>query len=319
MRAKSESNICQIAVVKDGRLLLSEAYNGYSKDDCVHIASVTKSIVSLLFGIAKDQNKIGGIDDRVLSYFPEYTPKRGEKTIFDVTIRHLLTMRAPYKGKGDPWKKVCSSPDWTVASLDFLGGRKGLADEFNYRTVCLHILSGILFRATGMTPTEYANKYLFKPLGIAPRKDFYALNAQEHVHFTIDKTPKEKVWFVDPQNLGTPGYGLCMSAEEMCRIGELCLKGGVYNGKRIISEAWIEEMTRPREVGGAMFRGMSYGYLWWIIHPESNIYAAIGNSGNVIYVNPEKNLALAVTSYFNPMVLDRIDYIEKKLLPAIGE
>ena len=313
------SNICQIAIAKGSDLILSETYNGYERSDCVHIASATKSIVSLLAGIAVDQKKICSIDEKVLSYFPDYTPRHGEKTIHEVTIRHLLTMRAPYKGKGDPWTKVCSSPDWTIASLDFLGGRKGLTDDFDYRTVCLHILSGILYKATGMTPTEYANKHLFGPLGIAPRNNFYAANAQEHVHFTIDKAPKEKVWFADPQGLGTPGYGICMSAEEMCRIGQLCLQRGIYDGKRIVSEAWIEEMTRPREVGGTMFLGMSYGYMWWIIHPEHNVYAAIGNSGNVIYVNPEKNLAVAVTSYFKPSVLDRIDYIEKELLPAIDE
>ena len=141
---KTDDNICQIAAMRDGRLVLSETFNGYSTSDCVHVASVTKSIVGLLIGIAIDQHKILSIDDKVLAYFPDYTPKRGEHTIHDVTIRHLLTMRAPYKGKGDPWTKVCSSPDWTFASLDFLGGRKGLTDEFDYRTVCLHVLSGFL-------------------------------------------------------------------------------------------------------------------------------------------------------------------------------
>lgn len=76
-----------------------------------------------------------------------------------------------------------------------------------------------------------------------------------------------------------------MSAEEMCRIGQLCLQKGVYNGKKITSAQWIEEMTTGREVEGTMFRGMSYGYLWWIIHPETGVYAAIGDSGNVIYIN----------------------------------
>lgn len=306
----TESNICQIAVIKDGSLVLSETYNGYSKDECCHIASATKSIVGLLVGIAVDQGKIGSIDDKVLSYFPEYVPKRGEKTIQEVTVRHLLTMRAPYKGKGDPWTKVCSSPDWTNASLDFLGGRKGLTDEFDYRTVCLHILSGILHRATGMTPQEYAGRFLFSPLGIAPREDFYAANAQEHVRFTIDKSPKGKLWFVDPQGLGTPGYGLCMSAEEMCRIGQLCLQKGEYAGKRVVSESWVDAMTRPREAGGPMFRGMSYGYLWWVIHPDDNIYAAIGDSGNVIYVSPKENIVVAVSSFFKPSVMDRVDFIE---------
>ena len=314
---ESESNICQIAAIKGGNLVLSETFHGYSKDDCCHIASATKSIVGLLVGIAVDQGKIGSIDDKVLSYFPGYTPKRGEKTIQDVTIRHLLTMRAPYKGKGDPWTKVCSSPDWTNASLDFLGGRKGLTDEFDYRTVCLHVLSGILHRATGMTPTEFANEYLFGPLGITPRENFFAANAEEHVHFTIDKAPKEKLWFVDPQGIGTPGYGLCMSAEEMCRIGLLCLQKGVFGAKTIISEQWIDQMTTAREVEGTMFRGMSYGFLWWIIHPETGVYAAIGNSGNVIYVNPESNAVVSVTSFFKPSVPDRIDFIENVIMKKL--
>ncbi|MBO7603091.1 MAG: hypothetical protein J6S97_01595 [Bacteroidales bacterium] len=92
--------------------------------------------------IAIDKGLIGGVDDEVLSYFPEYQVKRGEKTIYGITLKLLLTMRAPYKGKGDPWSKVCSSLDWTKTSLDFLGGRNGIIGEFNYKTVCLHILSG---------------------------------------------------------------------------------------------------------------------------------------------------------------------------------
>ena len=63
-----------------------------------------------------------------------------------------------------------------------------------------------------------------------------------------------------------------------------------------------------------MWRGMQYGYLWWIIHPEKNIYAAIGNSGNVIYINPEQNVVVAVASYFKPTIFDRVDFIEEHIL-----
>jgi CubicO group peptidase (beta-lactamase class C family) len=63
---------------------------------------------------------------------------------------------------------------------------------------------------------------------------------------------------------------------------------------------------------------MQYGYLWWVIHLEKKIYAAIGNSGNVIYVNPEKDTIVAISSYFNPTVFDRIDFIEDTLLPCVG-
>lgn len=312
-----QPNICQVAAYRDGKLVFSDEWNGYKDTDCTHIMSATKSIVALLVGIAVDRGQIASIDDKVLSYFPDYQVKRGEKTIYDVTIRHLLTMRAPYKGKGDPWSKVCISENWTYTSLDFLGGRGGLTDEFNYKTVCLHILSGILYKATGMTTVDYANEYLFKPLGIAEHENYYAKSAEEHKHFTVDKEPKTNVWFADRDGLGTPGYGLCMCAKDMAKIGQLCLNEGVWEGKQIISSSWIKDMTRPRKIEGQMWRGMMYGYLWWITNPEKNIYAAIGNSGNVIYVNPDKNVVVSVASYFKPTIFDRVDFIEEYVLKSL--
>ncbi|MCR4597555.1 MAG: beta-lactamase family protein [Acetatifactor sp.] len=314
---ENQPNICQIAAWRDGKFIYSQEWNGYADTDCTHIMSATKSVVALLVGIAIDQGLIHSIDDKVLDFFPEYQVKRGEKTIQEVKLRHLLTMRAPYKGKGDPWSKVCTSLNWTHASLDFLGGRKGLTDEFQYQTVCLHILSGILWKATGKKTVDFANEYLFKPLGIAMHENYYAKSAEEHRYFTIDKEPKGNVWFADRDGLGTPGYGLCMSAKDMAKLGMLCLNKGVWEGKQILSAAWIDEMTRPRAVEGKMFRGMAYGYLWWIIHPEKKIYAAIGNSGNVIYVNPEKNVVVAVSSYFKPTIFDRVDFIEAYVVPML--
>ena len=104
--ARQQPNICQMVAVKDGETVYSDTWNDYTKDDCVHVMSVTKSIMALLIGIAIDKGQIHSVDDKVLDYFPEYKVKRGEKTIYEVTIRHLITMRAPYKGKGDPWSKV---------------------------------------------------------------------------------------------------------------------------------------------------------------------------------------------------------------------
>ena len=316
---EQQPNICQVVAYKGNEKVYSDCWNNYKADDCTHIMSATKSIIALLIGIALDKGQIGSVDDKVLDYFPDYKVKRGEKTIYDVTIKHLLTMRAPYKCKGDPWTKVCSSGNWTYSSLDFLGGRKGLTDEFHYQTVCLHILSGILYRATNMKTVDFANRYLFEPLGIAEHKNYYAETAEEHKAFTIGKTPKENIWFSDPDGLGTPGYGLCMSAEDMAKIGLLCLNEGCYNGKQIVSSAWIAEMTRPRVVESDHFRGMEYGYLWWMIDRKKNIYAAIGNSGNVIYINPEKNIVVSVASYFKPTVFDRIDFIQQYIEPLITE
>lgn len=314
---EEQPNICQMVAYKDGKKVYSDCWNDYQKDDCTHIMSATKSVIAILIGIAIDKGQIRSVEDKVLDYFPDYKVKRGEKTIYDIRIKHLLTMRAPYKCKGDPWSKVCSSNNWTYSSLDFLGGRKGLTDEFNYQTVCLHILSGILYKATGMKTVDYANTYLFEPLGIKKHTNLYVETAEEHKQFTIGKLPKENVWFCDTQGLGTPGYGLCMSAEDMAKIGLLCLYKGKYDDKQIVSSQWIEEMTRPREVENGNFRGMEYGYLWWIIDRKKNIYAAIGNSGNIIYVNSQKNLVISVSSYFKPTIFDRVDFIQEYVEPFI--
>ena len=318
--SKNDVNIRQIVAYKDNVLEIEEYREGFTREDTMNVMSVTKSITSLLIGIAIDKGYIKSVDEYVMDYYKDiYTPKRGEKTIYDVTIKHLLTMRTPYKCKGDPWTKVCSSDNWTYSSLDFLGGRKGLTDEFNYQTVCLHILSGILNKVTNMITVDYANEYLFEPLGIKKHKNYYAETAEEHKAFTIGKTPKENIWFCDPNGLGTPGYGLCMSAEDMAKIGLLCLNNGNYNGKQIISSKWIKEMTTFREVQSDYFRGMEYGYLWWGIDSKKNIYSAIGNSGNVIYINPKKNIVVSVASYFKPTVFDRVDFIQQYIEPFITE
>ena len=151
--AKTQLNICQIVVLKGGREVFAGEWNGYKRDDCTHIMSATKSIVSLLNGIAIDRGLIKSIDDKVLDYFPDYQIKRGEKTIQDVTIRHLLTMRAPYKCKGDPWSKVCASEDWTKSSLDLLGGRKVISFLFDaVQQKSKHPTAGTFHILTGGEP-----------------------------------------------------------------------------------------------------------------------------------------------------------------------
>lgn len=312
-----QPNICQISCYKNGKEVYSDQWNNYKASDTCHIMSATKSIVALLIGIAIDKGLIKDINQKVLDFFPNYRIKRGEKTIQNVTIKHLLTMTAPYKCKGDPWSKVCSSNNWTYTSLDILGGRKGITNEFNYQTVCLHILSGILYKVSKMKTIDFANKYLFEPLGIKKHINYYAETAEEHKHFTMDKLPKGDIWFCDPDGLGTPGYGLCLSANDMAKIGLLCLNNGIWNNETIVSSDWIKLITTPTYKCGENYGNMFYGYLWWIIDEKQHVYAAIGNSGNVIYVNKIKNIVVAITSYFKPTIFDRIDFIEEYIVPFI--
>ncbi|MBO5247003.1 MAG: serine hydrolase [Eubacterium sp.] len=303
-------NICQIVAYKDGKEVYADEWHQYRRDDCTHVMSVTKSIVSLLVGIALDQGLIKSINDKVLDYFPDYKVKRGEKTIYEVTLRHLLTMTAPYKYKSEPWSKVCRSDDWTIAALDLLGGKKGITGEFKYSTLGVHILTGLISRQSGMKIVDFANRYLFEPLGIREHRNYLVQTAEEHKHFKLCKEPKENVWFCDPQGIGTAGYGLCFSAKDLGKIGEMCLNKGSYAGKQIVASKWIEEMRTPFVMAGERFRDMSYGYLWWSLDSEKEVYAAIGDGGNVIYVDSKNHIVVAITAYFKPAVYDRIDFIE---------
>ncbi len=315
--AGQQGNICQIECLRHGKTVYADCWNGYRPDDTLHVMSVTKSVVSLLIGIAVDRGLISGVHQPVLDFFPAYAVKRGEKTIRQITLEHLLTMTAPYKYQSEPWTKVCTSDDWTVAALDLLGGRAGVTGEFRYSTLGIHILTGILSKTSGLTTADFANRFLFEPLGIAPYRNYLAQTAREHRAFMLSKEPKGRVWFCDPQGVGAAGYGLCLSARDMAKLGQLCLNGGAYGGKRVVSAKWIEESTKPRVQCDERFARMRYGWLWWTPDADRRAYAALGNSGNVIYIHPQEDLVVAVAGTFKPNIFDRVPFIRQCIEPYI--
>lgn len=316
--AEGHDNICELTAVKNGETVIDVYRHGYKRGDTLNVMSVTKSVIALLCGIAIDRGFIGSADDRALDYFPDYTPKRGEKTIYGVTLRHILTMTAPYKYQSEPWKKVCTSGDWTSAALDLLGGRRGLTGEFKYSTLGVQILSGVIKASSGMNPVDFANKYLFGPLNIAPHRNADACTKEAQFDFLMSKEPKGDVWFADPVGINTAGWGLALGANDMAKLGLLCLGRGVYGGERIVSAEWIDEMTAPHHKCGERFANMSYGFLWWIIDEKQGVYSAIGDGGNVIYVNPQSDTVVAVAATFKPRVFDRVSFIAKRIEPLLA-
>ena len=310
----NESNICQICAMRNGAAVYEDSWRGFAADDAVNVNSVTKGVMALLAGIAADKGFIS-VDDKVMDYFPDYQVKRGEKTIYYVTVRHLLTMTAPYKGKSEPWKKVCTSDDWTKAALDFLGGRSGITGEFRYATLGIQILAGIIERALGEKFIDFANKNLFIPLGIPEHTIHGDSSKEDQFDFFMNKGPRKNEWYSDPQGAVTAGWGLCASAKDLARIGDMVLNEGRFNGTRIVSSDWINNMLTPYQKLGKRFGNMYYGYLWYKPFEDREVYAAIGDCGNIIYVNREVNIAVGVTGTFKPMIFDRVEFIEKNVLP----
>ena len=310
----NESNICQIHMIKDGQSVYDDCWHGFKPGDAMNVNSVTKGVMALLAGIALDKGCIRSVDQKVMDFFPDYTVKRGEKTIYEVTVKHLLTMTAPYKYKSEPWTKVCTSDDWTKAVLDHLGGRKGITGEFKYATLGIQILAGVIENATGMKCIDLANDCLFKPLDIPERIAHGDSSKEDQFDFFMNRNPRKNEWYSDPKGTVTAGWGLCMSARDMARIGAMVLAGGVYDGKRIISEGYIKDMLTPYQKLGERFGFMEYGYLWYKPYADREVYAAIGDSGNIIYINKEKNIAVGMTGTFKPRIFDRVEFIENNVL-----
>lgn len=312
----NESNICQICAIRNGTVIYEDSWRGFASEDAVNVNSVTKGVMALLAGIASDKGLIS-VDDKVMDYFPEYQAKRGEKTIFEVTVRHLLTMTAPYKGRSEPWKKVCTSDDWTKAALDFLGGRAGITGEFRYATLGIQILAGIIERGSGEKLIDFANKNLFIPLGIPEHVIHGDSSKEDQFDFFMNKSPRKNEWYSDPQGTVTAGWGLCASAKDLALIGCMVLNGGSMGKVRIVSSEWINSMLTPYQKLGERFGNMYYGYLWYKPFEDREVYAAIGDCGNIIYVNKDNNVAVGVTGTFKPMIFDRVEFIEKNVLPLI--
>lgn len=313
----NEKNICQIYAIKNGKPVYQDCWHDFDMDDDMNVMSVTKSVMAILTGIAADKGYIDNVDQKVLDFFPGYTVKRGEKTIYDVTLRHLLTMTAPYKYRHEPWVKVCTSSDWTKAALDLLGGRKGITGEFKYATLGIQILAGILENATGMKCIDFANEYLFCPLGIPAHKMHGDSSKADQLDFLMNKGPRGTEWYSDPTGTVTAGWGLCLSARDMAKIGWMLADDGVYDGRQVVSEEWISQMTFPAQALGEDFGDMYYGYLWYTPDIKKPVFAAMGDGGNLIYVNKEKKITVGVTGTFRPRIFDRVDFVEENVIPLI--
>lgn len=305
--AKEYNNVAGIVVMKDGNLIYENYFNGYGKEDTLHVASVTKSVLSALIGIAIDKGFIESVNQKVLNFFPEYGNTFADRKKQEVTIKHLLTMTAPYTYKQEPFKELCGSSDWAKYALDLLGG-KDECGTFKYSTAGAHLLSVILTKATGKTAREFANEYLFAPIGMKQLPD-YEMTAENSMNFFVGRNVFG--WVSDPKGYSTGGFGVTLSAGDMARFGQLYLNYGKWNGKQIISREWIEESLQDNS--------NHYGYLWWLFNEDEFKYCAMGDGGNVICCLPERKMVIAIASEFMMKPEDRMKLVKDHILPLLDK
>lgn len=308
-------NINGIVIVKNGSIAYENYYKGYKDSDVHHVASVTKSVVSALVGIAIDQGYIKSVDQKVLEYFPEYQSADKDFLKKAVTIKHLLTMTAPFPfswKEGDshshePLDRLRRQKDWITYSLNLMG-QKGQLGKFQYYTAGTHLLSAIITKATNQSMREYANQELFRTLGMREISDY------DMKSFSLEAVFGKgiKGWTKDPQGITAGGFGLTLTPRDMARFGFLYLNHGKWDQKQVISEEWI--------MASLSMNSNNYGYLWWL-KDENNLvsFSALGAGGNVICCIPGKDVVIAIASEIINNPKDRWPLIEKYILGAVSD
>jgi CubicO group peptidase (beta-lactamase class C family) len=274
-----------LIVVKDGHVL-HEAYGrGASRQSLLWSASMSKSVVSILAGIAVGQGKIGSVEDKVVQYLPELAGSGYD----GATIRNVLQMRS-----GVEWDDNFFVPgpslDAQIASL--IENRARYADvarqtrsgyapgsRLNYNSLDTAIIAWLVERAVAMPLPEFTSRFLWQPLGA--EADAY--------------------WLTDgPKGVGrafAPG-GYNARLRDYARIGLMMLHGGKMGDQQILPEGWTQAtFTAPSDP--ELHEGLyQYGYQWWLLDGQPG-FSAIGGFGQYIHVNPEAGLVIAKNSW-NP-------------------
>ena len=269
---QSKIPIHSLLVVRNSRVLLDATFYPYDGKSPHSVASVTKSLTTLLIGIAIDQGKLH-LDDKMVSFFPDTTIANPDERKNAITIRDLASMSSGFDCQSEPNEPTVqameASPNWVQFGLDLPMAYKP-GTHWEYCGVGMHMLSAILERATGITALEFARQNLFKPLGI-----------------------QEVSWPTDPQGVNLGAGNTRILPADMAKIGFLYLHGGVWDGKQIVSRSWVEESVKPH----FSRPNDRYGYGWWSsVNSDTGMsFFAQGNGGQRILVNPALNIMVVTT------------------------
>lgn len=295
--AETSPSLHSILIVRNDRIVFENYYNGSARQHSRDVASISKSVLSALVGIAIQDGYLEGVRTRVSETLPEYFQDGQHEDKLDLQLRHMLTMESglhwvddyldlpPIERERDRLEAILNLP------MDHSPGT-----VWQYNTGLTHLMSGILARATGMNTCQFAFEHLFDPLGI-----------------DVD------YWEKDPQGIYVGGYSMFFTTRELAKFGLLYLHGGYLNDQQIIPVEWVaESLQRFASVGF----NVSYGYWWWLYEVLGYpVYTALGFGHQVVHIVPEFNMVVVITNnhvYNNSdKVFDSLDYLARFVIPAI--
>ena len=260
-----------VLVIRHGFVVKEKYFPPTDASSADEMYSCTKSFVSALVGIAIDKGYIAGVAQPALGFFPDRKFDTSDPRRQALKLEDLLTMSSGLDWtEGDPAYRQLyrTSRDWVKVILGLpMAAVPGKV--FTYSSANSHILSAIIQEKTGMNTYDFACAQLFGPLGL-----------------------KNPSWDRDPAGIPIGGWGLKLTPRDMAKLGYLYLHEGAWEGKQVVSSAWVRNSTRPHIPASGTLK---YGYQWWI-SPQGGWFAALGRFGQCIFVVPSLDMVVVFTA-----------------------
>ncbi|MDR7125761.1 CubicO group peptidase (beta-lactamase class C family) [Pseudorhodobacter sp. 4114] len=258
-----------ILVQRGGERLLAEAPRGRGLEAGANIKSCSKSILALMLGTAIARGEIAGLSARLGEVAPQLIPGDATEGVADLTMADLVTLRAGLEGtSGAKYGAWVNSRNWIAYALRQPriapnGGR------MIYSTGTTHVLGAAIAVATGKDLRQLARERLGRPLGIDVAS-----------------------WTRDPQGYYFGGNEMALTPEAMLRVAVMLRDGGTYGETQVVDQEWVEASQVARTT--SPYSGLEYGLGWFL--SETGWVIARGYGGQIIAANPERGLAVAITS-----------------------
>jgi len=290
---KAQPDAIHSVMIRRHGIILSQGWWAPYAPETPHLLwSLSKSFTSTAIGLAQDEGLLS-VDDLVISFFPEDLPDEPSANLKAMRISDLLRMNT---GQAvEPSFRSMSGDNWVKAFLahkvDFRPGT-----HFKYNSMATYMCSAILQKVSGMTMLDYLTPRLFEPLGI-----------------------QKPSWESDPKGINVGGWGLSVTTEDISKLGQLYLQKGKWEGKQLLSEAWVEAATSNQTSNGSNPESdwdQGYGYQFW--QCRHNAYRGDGAFGQYCLVMPDQDAVIAITAGSDDLQ-GILNVVWEYLLPAMKE
>ena len=259
-----------VQILRYGKLLAEGYYAPFTADTQHRIYSISKSFVSLAIGILAGEGKLS-LDDKIVDHWPEKVPENVHPYIAATTIRDMLKMTSPHNTSA---YKVVKDDDWVRTFFTCPPCRRP-GTVFVYETTNATVLSALVEKLTGKTIIEFLYERLFTPM-----------ECSAGIHSAML-----------PTGIAWGGAGFICTPRDLAKVAQLCLNGGVWEGKQLVPAEYIKEATSKQQennLSSARWPDQRQGYGYQIWRCSHNGFSFLGMGAQVAICLPDRDLVVVV-------------------------